>query len=145
MGGRSSLPTPGERSDSDSSGPPSLLWSPWMELGAVNIQVLVLRLNTSLELVSQISQLTSYIRPSYCSLSLKNTFLTIFPFSQWIPWSAIHLNDSSPGKMSEQPQLSTLGTFKRLPRSFWVSCHPALIPLSWGIMTPNVGKLPPAT
>ena len=34
MGGRSSLPTPGERSDNDFSGPPSLLWSPWLELGA---------------------------------------------------------------------------------------------------------------
>ena len=34
MGGRSSLPTPGERLDSDFSGPPSLLWSPWLELGA---------------------------------------------------------------------------------------------------------------
>ena len=34
MGGRSSLPTPGERSESDFSEPPSLLWSPWLELGA---------------------------------------------------------------------------------------------------------------
>jgi len=34
MGGRSSLPTPRERSNNDSSGPPSLLWSPWLELGA---------------------------------------------------------------------------------------------------------------
>ena len=34
MGGRSSLPTPGERLDNDFSGPPSLLWSPWLELGA---------------------------------------------------------------------------------------------------------------
>ena len=38
MGGRSSLPTPGERSNSDSLGPLSLLWSPWMELGATNIK-----------------------------------------------------------------------------------------------------------
>ena len=34
MGGRSSLPNPGGRSNSDSLGPPSLLWSPWLELGA---------------------------------------------------------------------------------------------------------------
>ena len=34
MGGRSSLPTPGERLDSDFLGPPSLLWYPWLELGA---------------------------------------------------------------------------------------------------------------
>ena len=38
MGGRSSLPIPGERSNSDSSGPPRLLWSPWLELGAANIK-----------------------------------------------------------------------------------------------------------
>ena len=30
MGGCSSLPTPGERLDNDFSGPPSLLWSPWL-------------------------------------------------------------------------------------------------------------------
>ena len=36
MGGRSSLPTPGERSNNVFSGPPSLLWSPWLELGAAN-------------------------------------------------------------------------------------------------------------
>ena len=38
MGGHSSLPTPGERSNIDSSGPPSLLWSPWLELGAAIIK-----------------------------------------------------------------------------------------------------------
>ena len=36
MGGRSSLPIPGERSNNDFLGPPSLLWSPWLELGAAN-------------------------------------------------------------------------------------------------------------
>ena len=97
MGGRSSLPTPGERSNNDFSVPPILLWSPWLELGATNNQVLVLRLNTSPELVSQISQLESCIRSSYCSSSLKHLPYS-FPFSQWIPWSAFHLNDSSPGK-----------------------------------------------
>ena len=30
MGGRSSLPIPGERSNNDFSGPPSLIWSPWI-------------------------------------------------------------------------------------------------------------------
>ena len=54
MGGRSSLPTLGERSNSDSLGPPSLLWSPWLELGEANTQVLVLILNTNPELVIQI-------------------------------------------------------------------------------------------
>ena len=36
LGGCSSLPTPGERSDNDFSGPPSLLWSPWLELGVAD-------------------------------------------------------------------------------------------------------------
>ena len=58
MGGRSSLPTPGERSDSDFSGPPSLLWSPWLELGAANqIPVFnsVLTQNFQLVLLAQIA------------------------------------------------------------------------------------------
>ena len=38
MGGRSSLPIPGERSNSDSLGPPSLLWSAWLELGATIVK-----------------------------------------------------------------------------------------------------------
>ena len=38
MGCRSSLPTPRERSNSDSSRPPSLLWSPWLELSATIIK-----------------------------------------------------------------------------------------------------------
>ena len=41
MGGRSSLPTPGERSNNDFSGHPSLFWSPWLELGGANNKVLV--------------------------------------------------------------------------------------------------------
>ena len=97
MGGHSSLPNPGERSNSDSSGPPSLLWSPWLELGEANNQVLFLRLNTNPKLISQISHLESCIRSSSCSLSLKTPSLQ-FPFSQWIPWSAFPLNDSSPRK-----------------------------------------------
>ena len=79
MGGRSSLPTLGERSNIDSSGPSSLLWSPWLELGEENNQVLVLRLNTNPELISQISQLRTCIRLSYCSLSLKHLPYS-FPF-----------------------------------------------------------------
>ena len=97
MGGHSSLPTPRERSNINSSGPPSLLWSLWLELGAANNQVLVLRLNTIPELFSQISQLESCIRSSSYSLSLKHLPYS-FRFSQWIPWSAFHLNDSSPRK-----------------------------------------------
>ena len=46
-----------------------------------NNQVSVLRLNTNPELISQFSQLVSYIRPSYCSLSLKTPSLhfSLFP------------------------------------------------------------------
>ena len=79
MGGPSSLPTPGERSNSDSSGPSSLLWSPWVELGGAMTKVQILRLNTNPEPVSQISQLKSYIRSSSCSLSFKTPSLQ-FPF-----------------------------------------------------------------
>ena len=81
MGGRSSLPTPGERSKNVSLGPPSLLWAPWLELGEANNQVLVLRLNTNPELMSQISQLERCIRSSSYSLSLKQLPYS-FPFSQ---------------------------------------------------------------
>ena len=63
-----------------------------------NNQVPVFRFNTNPELISKFSKLASYIRPSYCRLSLKNTFLTVLPFPQWIPWSAFLLNDSSSGK-----------------------------------------------
>ena len=41
MGGRSALPTPGECSNSDFSGPPIMFWSPWMELVGANNKVLV--------------------------------------------------------------------------------------------------------
>ena len=57
MGGCSSLPIPGERSNSDFSGPLSLLWSPWLELGGAINKVLVLRLNTNSAHNSKISQL----------------------------------------------------------------------------------------
>ena len=77
MGGRSSLPTPGERSNIDSSGPPSLLWYPWLELGAANNQVLVLRLNTSPELVSQIISAKKLYQIKLLQFILQNTFLAI--------------------------------------------------------------------
>ena len=93
MGGRSSLPTPAERSNSDSSGPPSLLWYPWLELGAANDRVLVLRLSTSKFLSA-----SKLYQAKLLQIISQNTFLTVFPFSQWIPWSAFHLNDSSPRK-----------------------------------------------
>ena len=47
MGGRSSLPTPRERSNSDFSGPTSLFWSAWLELGGAINKVPILRLNTN--------------------------------------------------------------------------------------------------
>ena len=80
MGGRSSLPNPGERSNSDSLGPISLLWSPWMELGATNNQVLVLRLNTNPELVTQIFSAKKLYQIKLLQFNLQNTFLTISLF-----------------------------------------------------------------
>ena len=86
MGGRSSLPTPGERSNNESSGPPSFLWSPWLELGAANNKVLVLRLNTSPELISQFLSSSKLYQTKLLYFFSQNTFLTVFPFPQWIPW-----------------------------------------------------------
>ena len=70
MGGRSSLTTPGERSDNESSGPPSLLWSPWLELGAAKSDTSI-QLSINPELISKFSQLTSRNKPSYCSNPLR--------------------------------------------------------------------------
>ena len=148
MGGRSSVPTLGERSNSDSSGPPSLLWSPWLELGATNNQVLVLRLNTSTELISQFLSASKLYQTKLLQFFSQNTLLTLFPFPQWIPWSAFLLNDSSPGKyLSSLSSLhwvllkDCLGLFG-LVVIYWATCSD---PTSWGIMSPNVRKLPPAT
>ena len=55
MGGRSSLPIPGEFSNNDFLGPPSLLWSPWLELGVAKSQIPIFKLNNSPELNSKLS------------------------------------------------------------------------------------------
>ena len=145
MGGHSSLPTPGERSNSDFSGHLSLFWSPWLELGGAINKVPVLRLNTNSAYCSKIFQLQSCTRSTSCSLPLKH-LPSNFPFPM-NSLKCIHLNDSSPGMSS----LNSLqwAFLLRLPRSFLGQLSliepPALIPLSWGIMTPNVGRFPPAT
>ena len=121
MGGHSSLPTPGECSNSDSSGPPSLLWSPWLELGAAN-QILVFKLGINPELISKFSQLkicNNQVIAAFLSEQLPYYFSL---FLQWISWISFTWMNSL-WKIFEQPQLSSLSTFKRLPRSFWVSCH----------------------
>ena len=78
MGGRSSLPIPGERSDSDFSGPPSLLWSAWLELGAAN-QILVfnsvLTQNYQSVLSAQIAEKQIKLLQQFHSTH----FLTVFP------------------------------------------------------------------
>ena len=119
MGVCSSLPTPGERSNSDFSGPPSLLWSPWLELGGANNKVLVLRLNTNSAYCSNIFQLQSCTRSTFCSFT-PQTPSSKFPFLM-NSLKCIHLNDSS-------PRMSTLTSLHWalliiFPRSFWVSCH----------------------
>ena len=117
MGGRSSLPTPGEHSKNDSLGPPSLLRSPWLELGAAVVKYQSSKLSIKSELISKFSQLTSCNKPSYCSIPLRTTSLLLFSLSSMNFLNIIHLNEFSLEK-SEQPQLSSLSTFKRLPRSF---------------------------
>ena len=94
MGGRSSLPTPGERSDSDFSGPPSLLWSPWLELGAANqIPVFnsVLTLNYQSVLSAQIAEIKIKLLQQYT----QNTSLLFFPLSSMKFLNNIHLNEFS--------------------------------------------------
>ena len=136
MVGHSSLPTHGEHSNNDFSGPPSLFWSPWLELGGANNKVLVLRLNTNSAHCKKIFQLLG------CTRSPSSKFP--FPMNSL---KCIHLNDSSPGMSS----LSCLqwDFFIKIAQVFLGQLSliepPALIPLSWGSMTPNVGRLPPAT
>ena len=81
MGGRSSLPTPGERSNSDSSGPSSLLWSPWLELGATIIKYhssdFVPILNLSLSSPS-LQAVTDQVTAEFLSKHLPDYFL-LFP------------------------------------------------------------------
>ena len=143
--GRSSLPTPREGSNSEFSGPSSLFWYAWLELGGAINKVPVLRLNTNSAYCSKIFQLQSCTRSTSCSLPLKH-LPSNFPFPM-NSLKCIHLNDSSPGMSS----LNSLHweLLIRFPRYFlgYLSLiePPALIPLSWGIMTPNVGKLPLAT
>ena len=94
MGGCSSLPIPGERSNSDFSGPPSLLWSPWMELGVAMSdtspqtqyeyrtyqQVLLAKALNQIKLLQQ---------------STQNTSLLFFPLSSMKFLNNIHLNEFS--------------------------------------------------
>ena len=47
--------TPGESSNNDFSGPPSLLWSPWLELGTTKSQIPVFKLSITPELNSKLS------------------------------------------------------------------------------------------
>ena len=114
MGGHSSLPTPGERSNNDFSRPLSLFWSPWMELGGAINKVPVLRCNTNYAYCSKIFQLQSCTRLASCSLPLKHLPLNFaFPMNSL---KCIHLNDSSPGMSSlSSPHWELL---LRLPRSF---------------------------
>ena len=82
--GRSSLPTPGERSDSDFSGPPSLLWSPWLELGAAN-EILVFNSVLTQNYQSVLSAQLVVIRIKLLQQSTRNTSLLFSPFLNEIP------------------------------------------------------------
>ena len=82
MGGRSSLPTPGEHSNNDSSGPLSLLWSPWLELGAAMVKyqsldsVSILNLSVS---SPNLQVVTNQVTAEFLSEHLPYFF---FPFPQ---------------------------------------------------------------
>ena len=121
MGGRSSLPTPGERSDSDFSGPPSLLWYPWLELGASN-QILVFNSVLTQNYQSVLSAQMAVIRIKLLQQSLTTlpycfpSFLNEIPKSHSPEWIL-------PGIKNEQPELSSLSTFKDFLGLSWVNCH----------------------
>ena len=78
MGGRSSLPIPGERSDSDFSGPPSLLCLPGLELGAAKGYSPQISINSD-PLVSFLSS-NSYTQLQVNANTHSNHFLNIFPY-----------------------------------------------------------------
>ena len=87
-----------------------------------NSQIPVFKLSINPELISKFSQLTSCNRPSYCSIPLRTTSLLFFPFS---PMN--FLNSIPPEWFFSGKNLSSFSSihwvlFKRLPRSFWVSC-----------------------
>ena len=88
-----------------------------------NNQVPVLRLSTNPGLISKFSQIASCIKPIYCRLSLKTLSLQFSLFAQWIPWSAFHLNDSSPGKYLSSLSSLHWVLLKACLGLFWVSCH----------------------
>ena len=94
MGGRSSLPTPGEHSDNDFSGPPSLLWSPWLELGAAN-QILVFNLVLTQNYQSVLSAQIAVVKIKILQQSTQNTSSLFFPLSSMKFLNNIHLNEFS--------------------------------------------------
>ena len=123
MVGHSSLPTPRERSNSDSSGPPSLLWSPWLELGAAIVEYQSSKLSIKYELISKFSQLTS------CNNQVTATFL-----SEQLPYyfslfpQMNFLNSIPPKCFFSGKYMSSLNSIhwvilKDCLGIFWVSCH----------------------
>ena len=123
MRGRSSLPTPRERSNNDSSGPLSLLWSPWLELGAAIVRYQCSTLSIKSELISKFYQLTSCNKPSYCSNPLRTNSLLFSLFPQMN-----FLNSIPPECFLSRKYLSSLSSIhwvllKDCLDLFWVSCH----------------------
>ena len=126
--------------DNNSNGRPFLPTNSWRALRQRLLRTLELALvslagtrcsksDTSLQLSINSELSVSSLSPNSCNKNQVTAaihskhFLTVFPsFLNEI------LEYHSPewilsGIKSEQPQLSSLSTFKRLPRSFWVSCH----------------------
>ena len=143
LGGHSSLSTPREHSNNASSRPLSLfpvfLAESWWRMQIVDYSNISVKYST---LSSKIFRLKS------CTRSLSSYPLKLFPqfpsiefiwstFTWMITsleWAASTLFNGNFYK----DYLGVLGQFSLIER-------PALIPLSWGIMTPNVGRFPPTT
>ena len=123
MGGRSSLPIPGERSNNDFSGPPSSIWSPW-------IGTRCSKTYTVLQLYINSESLREFSTAQLAVLSFKflqtfthNHFLTIFPFPQMKTPESHSAEWILPGVKTEQPKLSSLSTFKDCLGLNWDNCH----------------------
>ena len=94
MGGRSSLPTPGERSDNYFSGPPSLLWSPWLELGAAMSDTSP-QTQYEYRTYQQVLPAKAVNKIKLLQQSTPNTSLLFFPLSSMKFLNNIHLNEFS--------------------------------------------------
>ena len=124
--------------------PRAYSWSPWLRTSGACNKILVQWLSTNSALRSKILQL------KICTRSLIH-FTPQTPSTNSLPNEILWSTFTWMILLLEMSSLSSLqwAFLLRLPRYFLGQLSliepPALIPLSWGIMTPNVWRWPPAT